>query len=74
MTEGVTNMFEDPMMKMWVSFIAMGLMFLSVILTIFSKEKLRGLFRYFFLSVSFIMIMASGLIIFLVVFTGPVPE
>ncbi|GEL08108.1 DUF2768 domain-containing protein [Salisediminibacterium halotolerans] len=67
-------MFEDPMMKMWVSFIAMGLMFLSVILTIFSKEKLRGLFRYFFLSVSFIMIMASGLIIFLVVFTGPVPE
>lgn len=67
-------MFEDPMLKMWVSFIAMGLMFFSVILTIFSKEKLRGVFRYIFLSVSFMMIVASGVIIFLVVFTGPVPE
>ncbi|MCE7791019.1 DUF2768 domain-containing protein [Salipaludibacillus sp. CUR1] len=67
-------MFEDPMTKMWVSFIGMGLMFFSVILTIFTKEKLSGILRYILLTISFISIMIAGLIIFLVVFTGPVPD
>ncbi|AOM82795.1 DUF2768 domain-containing protein [Salisediminibacterium beveridgei] len=67
-------MFEDGIAKMWISFISMGLMFLSVVLTIFAKEKLRGILRYSVLTVTFIMIMVSGLIIFLVVATGPVPE
>ncbi|ADH99645.1 DUF2768 domain-containing protein [Salisediminibacterium selenitireducens] len=67
-------MFEDGLAKMWVSFVSMGLMFLSVVLTIFAKEKLSGLLRYSVLSVTFVMIMVSGVIIFLVVATGPVPE
>lgn len=67
-------MFDDPMLKMWVSFIGMGLMFFSVVLTIFAKEKLTGILRFILLTVSFISIMAAGLIIFLVVFSGPVPE
>ncbi|MDG5787610.1 DUF2768 domain-containing protein [Evansella sp. AB-P1] len=67
-------MLEDGMMKMWISFIAMGLMFISVIVTIVTKEKLRGFFRYTLLTFSFICMMVAGLIIFLVVFTGPVPE
>ncbi|WP_096188616.1 DUF2768 domain-containing protein [Evansella halocellulosilytica] len=67
-------MFEDPMLKMWISFISMGLMFVSVVLTIFSKEKLTGFFRYTFLTFSFICMIVAGIIIFLVVFSGPVPE
>lgn len=67
-------MFEDPLLKMWVSFIGMGLMFVSVILTIFTKEKLSGFLRYFFLTISFLCIMISGIILLLVVFTGPVPD
>lgn len=67
-------MFEDPLAKMWVSFIGMGLMFFSVILTIFTKEKLSGILRHTLLTISFIFIIISGLIIILVVFTGPVPE
>lgn len=67
-------MFEDGLAKMWVSFVSMGLMFLSVVLTIFAKEKLSGLLRYSVLSITFVMIMISGVIIFLVVATGPVPE
>lgn len=67
-------MFEDGLAKMWISFVSMGLMFLSVVLTIFAKEKLSGILRYSVLTVTFIMIMVSGLIIFLVVATGPVPE
>jgi len=67
-------MFEDPLLKMWVSFIGMGLMFFSVILTIFTKEKLSGILRYSLLTICFIVIMISGLIMVLVVFTGPVPD
>ncbi|QKS71083.1 DUF2768 domain-containing protein [Paenalkalicoccus suaedae] len=67
-------MFVDPLMKMWISFIAMGLMFVSVALTIFTKEKLRGFLRYSFLTISFICIIVSGLIVILVTFSGPVPE
>ncbi|UTR14623.1 DUF2768 domain-containing protein [Salipaludibacillus sp. LMS25] len=67
-------MFEDGLVKMWVSFIGMGLMFFSVILTIFTKEKLTGMLRYILLTVSFISIIIAGLIMLLVVFTGPVPE
>ncbi|WP_280768237.1 DUF2768 domain-containing protein [Salipaludibacillus daqingensis] len=67
-------MFEDPLLKMWVSFIGMGLMFFSVILTIFTKEKLTGILRYILLTICFLVIMISGLIMVLVVFTGPVPE
>ncbi|CAM3717603.1 DUF2768 domain-containing protein [Alkalicoccus chagannorensis] len=67
-------MFEDPLLKMWISFIAMGLMFLSVVITIFTKEKLTGFFRYTLLSLSFVCIVVSGLIVILVTFSGPVPE
>ncbi|UCZ54762.1 DUF2768 domain-containing protein [Bacillus shivajii] len=67
-------MFEDPMLKMWVSFIAMGLMFVSVVVTIITKEKLRGFFRYTLLTFSFLCMVVAGLIIMLVVFSGPVPE
>ncbi|PYZ94498.1 hypothetical protein CR194_02910 [Salipaludibacillus keqinensis] len=67
-------MFDDPLAKMWVSFIGMGLMFFSVILTIITKEKLTGILRYILLTISFIFIIISGLIIFLVVFSGPVME
>ncbi|SDN37663.1 DUF2768 domain-containing protein [Alkalicoccus daliensis] len=67
-------MFEDPLLKMWISFIAMGLMFLSVVITILTKEKLTGFLRYTLLTISFACIMVSGLIVFLVTFSGPVPD
>nr|WP_090887928.1 DUF2768 domain-containing protein [Evansella caseinilytica] len=64
-------MTEDPLMNMWISFFAMGLMFVSVVVTIFTKEKLTGVLRYLLLTFSFICILVSGFIIFLVVFGGP---
>ncbi|WP_147804802.1 DUF2768 domain-containing protein [Alkalicoccus halolimnae] len=67
-------MFEDPLLKMWVSFIAIGLMFLSVVITIFTKEKLSGFLRYSLLTISFVCIMVSGIIVMLVTFSGPVPD
>ncbi|PYZ98436.1 hypothetical protein CR205_07535 [Alteribacter lacisalsi] len=65
---------DDGLTKMWISFIAMGLMFLSVVMTIISREKLRGWVQRSVLFVSFIFILVSFFIIFVVVFTGPVPE
>ncbi|MFA9556135.1 DUF2768 domain-containing protein [Evansella sp. AB-rgal1] len=67
-------MTNDPMINMWISFIAMGLMFFSVIVTIFTKEKLRGFFRYLLLTLCFICIVVSGIIVFFTVFAGPTPE
>ncbi|WP_026689470.1 DUF2768 domain-containing protein [Alteribacter aurantiacus] len=65
---------DDGLTKMWVSFFAMALMFVSVIVTIISREKLKGWVQKIFLTLSFCCILVSGLIIFIVVFTGPVPE
>ncbi|PTL40378.1 MAG: DUF2768 domain-containing protein [Alkalicoccus sp.] len=67
-------MFDDPLLKMWVSFIAMALMFLSVVITIFTKEKLTGVLRYSLLTMSFVCIVVSGLIVLVITFSGPVPE
>ncbi|MBU9723962.1 DUF2768 domain-containing protein [Bacillus alkalicola] len=58
-------------MNMWISFFAMGLMFVSVITTIITKEKLTGILRYLLLTFSFICMMVAGIIIFLIVFAGP---
>ncbi|WP_096434857.1 DUF2768 domain-containing protein [Alteribacter populi] len=65
---------EDGLTKMWISFFAMGLMFVSVIVTIVSREKLKGWIQKTLLTFSFFCMMIAGLIIFLVVFSGPVPE
>lgn len=67
-------MFEDPLLKMWISFIAMGLMFVSVVITVLTKEKLTGFLRYTLLTLSFICIVISGFIVILVTFSGPVAD
>ncbi|MDQ0257489.1 CHASE2 domain-containing sensor protein [Evansella vedderi] len=67
-------MTNDPMLNMWISFIGMGLMFVSVVVTIFAKEKLHGFLRYFLLTISFICLVVAGIIVFLTVFAGPTPE
>lgn len=67
-------MFEDPLLKMWVSFIAIGLMFVSVVITVLTKEKLTGFLRYTLLTLSFICIVVSGFIVMIITFSGPVPD
>ena len=67
-------MTTDPLTNMWISFFAMGLMFFSVIITIFTKEKLNGILRYTLLTICFIFIIIAGIIIFFTVFAGPTPE
>lgn len=58
-------------MKMWVSFAGMGFMFLSLISLYFSRYKLKGFFKLITALVAYVLMIAAGLIIFLVVFSGP---
>ncbi|ASV69185.1 DUF2768 domain-containing protein [Cytobacillus sp. FSL W7-1323] len=63
------------LMKMWIALASMGFMFIAILLIYLSRFKLKNgvlkgvtaLFAYSFMVV-------SGLIIFLVVFSGPVSE
>lgn len=66
-------MLVDGMMKMWISFVGMALMFVSVIGALIAREKLSGFWRFLVLVISFISMVISGIIVFLIVFSGPVP-
>jgi hypothetical protein len=60
------------LMKMWIAIAAMGLLFISIIFIYLSRYKfkqkalkiLSGIFAY-------VLLFVSGIIIFLVVFSGP---
>ncbi|ARK30297.1 DUF2768 domain-containing protein [Halalkalibacter krulwichiae] len=62
---------SQAMMNMWISFFAMALMFVSVIATIFSREKLKGWIQKVVLVFSFVCLVVSGIIVFLIVLGGP---
>ncbi|WP_018922225.1 DUF2768 domain-containing protein [Salsuginibacillus kocurii] len=64
----------DPLQSMWVSFIGLGLMFVSVVLAIISREKLNGIFRFIGLAFSFICLSVAGIIVLLIVLQGPTAE
>jgi hypothetical protein len=58
-------------MKMWVSFVGMGFMILSLISLYFSRYKLKGFLKLITALIAYVLMIAAGLIIFLVVLSGP---
>ncbi|WP_102345765.1 DUF2768 domain-containing protein [Bacillus sp. Marseille-P3661] len=62
------------LLKMWISFIGIGSMFLSVIIIYLSRYKLKGFFKAITAIIAYILMIVAGLIIFWVVMSGPVPE
>jgi len=55
----------DPMMKMWVSFVGIGLMVLSAVIIMLARAKTRGALRFILSLVAFFMLligMICGLI------------
>ncbi|WP_096153746.1 MULTISPECIES: DUF2768 domain-containing protein [Bacillus] len=63
------------LMKMWISFVAMGFMFISVVMVYFTRFKLKNnVIKGILNVIAFLLIVFSGIIIFFVVFSGPVPE
>ncbi|WP_163101003.1 DUF2768 domain-containing protein [Peribacillus alkalitolerans] len=57
--------------KMWISLASMGFMFLSIILIYLSRYKLKGFFRVLTAIFAYMLMIISGIIIFLVVLSGP---
>ena len=57
--------------KMWVSFVAMGFMGLSMFSIYFSRYKLSGFWKTVTAIIAYILMILAGLIIFVVVFSGP---
>ncbi|WP_053366966.1 DUF2768 domain-containing protein [Bacillus sp. FJAT-27245] len=62
---------SPALMKMWVSLAAMGFMFISIITIYFSRYKLKGVFRFVTALFAYALMIFSGIIIFLVVMSGP---
>ncbi len=76
MVNGKGEMRMTPaLMKMWISFVAMGFMFISVVMVYFTRFKLKNnVIKGILNVIAFLLIVFSGIIIFFVVFSGPVPE
>ena len=65
---------SPSLMKMWVSLASMGFMFLAILLIYLSRYKFGGVLKFVTALVAYILMIVSGIIIFLVVFSGPTPE
>lgn len=76
MFDGKGEMRMSPaLMKMWISFVAMGFMVISVFTVYFTRFKVKNnVIRGILNTIAFLLIIIAGLIIFYVVFSGPVPE
>jgi hypothetical protein len=60
--------------KMWISLSGMGFMFLSLIFIYFSRYKLKGVFKVITAIVAYALMVLAGLIIVIVVLSGPTPD
>nr|WP_110927603.1 DUF2768 domain-containing protein [Bacillus massiliglaciei] len=57
--------------KMWISFIAMAFMFISIFSIYISRYKLKGIWKAVTAVIAYLLMIAAGLIIFIVVISGP---
>ena len=62
------------MLKMYISFVGIGFMAFSVLLIYLSRYKIKGFFSVLLAIIAYILMILAGIIIFFVVFSGPVPE
>lgn len=62
------------LVKMWIALASMAFMFISVFSIYLSRYKLKGFWRVFFSIIAYIFMVLAGIIIFFVVFSGPVNE
>jgi hypothetical protein len=62
---------SPSLVKMWISLAGMGLMFLSIITIYLSRYKLKGILSFITAMIAYIFMLLAGLIILLVVISGP---
>lgn len=65
---------SPALLKMYVSFIGMGCMIVSLFAIYLSRFKLKGFFKIVTAVIAYLLMITAGLIIFFVVFSGPTSE
>ncbi|SDM77626.1 Protein of unknown function [Fictibacillus solisalsi] len=63
---------DAGLMKMWVALSSIGLMFIAVFSIMISRAKLKGFFKYILAAIAYLCMLTAGILIVLVVFSGPV--
>ncbi|MDQ0213704.1 small-conductance mechanosensitive channel [Oikeobacillus pervagus] len=62
----------SSMMKMWISFISMGLMFAAIFTIYLSRYKLKqGILKFVTALIAYICMIVGGLMMIYIVFSGP---
>ncbi len=59
------------LIKMYVTFMTMGLMFFAVLSSVFARQKLTGILQTIVLVIAFICIILAGVLIILLVLDIP---
>ncbi|MEH7457762.1 DUF2768 domain-containing protein [Bacillus sp. JJ1127] len=66
---------SEGLIKMWFSLGAMGFMFMAVIFILISRHRMKNKFlKGITAGVAYTLVIISGIVIFLVVFSGPVEQ
>jgi hypothetical protein len=65
---------SPALLKMYVSFLGMGFMIVSLFAIYLSRFKLKGFFKVVTAVIAYVLMIMAGLIIFFVVFSGPTSE
>ncbi|WP_174613611.1 DUF2768 family protein [Virgibacillus ihumii] len=62
---------SQSMLNMWISFIGMALLLLSIGLILLSRHKLRGWLAGIVSLLAYLSLILGGIIILYIVFSGP---
>jgi len=62
------QMYIDPMTKMNISFVAMGLMFVCNLMMVFARKMSNRLLRFLVKTLAFLMLLAIFVMILIVIF------
>ncbi|MBP3039171.1 DUF2768 domain-containing protein [Bacillaceae bacterium Marseille-Q3522] len=63
------------LMKMWIAISAMVFMFLAIFMIYISRYKMRNnILRFFSAAIAYFFMAISGIIIFIIVFSGPTAD
>lgn len=66
---------SEGLIKMWFSLGAMGFMFIAVVFILLSRHKMKNkILKGITASIAYALMIVSGIVIFLVVFSGPVEQ
>ncbi|MCC3358312.1 DUF2768 domain-containing protein [Bacillus sp. REN16] len=62
------------LLKMWISFAGMASMAIAIISIYFSRYKLKGFLKGIVAALAYLFMILAGIIMVIVVFSGPVIE